>query len=201
MKKLSIIFTGIASVALFLSSCSPETTLQKDIKYMSIRFKPLTRADLTLVGNLQAEITVTGKGSGPKKAIDASFSANYKKGLITTRDITEILYFAPGPGEAISGVSLYENDIFNSVRTSGNVAMRRRGLFSALFPGAAARARANAGPGSDDAMNFAYYAMIEKYPDIDYFINVRFDRKTIYKGKAFSETVTVKADGVKLKTD
>lgn len=198
MKKLSTIIAGVACLGLFLSSCAPETTLQKDIKYMGIHFKPLTRSDLSLVGNLQAEITITGTGAGPKKALDKSFASNLKKGLINKTEGTEILYFAPGPGEAMTG-SLYENEIFNSVFSSANQAKGKVGIFAKLFPGLHQLIKKPVS--SDVGMEFAYYALVAKYPDVDYFINVRFDRKTTYKGKSFSETVIVKADGVKLKTD
>lgn len=197
MKKLSIIIAGIASVALLLSSCAPETTMQKDIKYMGIRFKPLSRADITLVGNLQAEVTITGKGAGPKKTLDPSFAKNLKEGRLSTRS-TEMLYFAPGPGEAITG-ELYENEIFNNIYGSANIAKGKKGLLASLFPNLFGGKKVAVV--KDWGLNFGYYALISKYPEVDYFINVRFERKTVYKGKSYSETVTVKADGVKLKTD
>jgi hypothetical protein len=43
--------------------------------------------------------------------------------------------------------------------------------------------------------------MVAKYPNIDYFVNVRFDRKFVSKGKSFTEVITVKADGIVLNTD
>ncbi len=195
MKKITILTAVAALAVVVLSSCAAKSTLQKDVKHMKIRFKPLTRKDIVLVGNLQAEITITGKGAGPKKILDKSYASNLKKGLINASESTEILYFAPGAGEAITG-SLYDNEVFNSVYGTRNLAGGSNGIFGKFFSGL----KKAAAP-ADAGMDFAYYALVEKYPDVDYFINVRFDRKTIYKGKKFSETVIVKADGVQLKTD
>ena len=199
MKKITILTAVAALAVVVLSSCAAKSTLQKDVKHMSIRFKPLTRKDVVLVGNLQAEITITGTGAGPKKVLDKSYAKNLKKGLINKSESSEILYFAPAAGEAITG-SLYDNEVFNSVYGTRNLAGGSNGIFAKLFPGLSASLRKAAAP-ADAGMDFAYYALVEKYPDVDYFINVRFDRKTIYKGKKFSETVIVKADGIQLKTD
>lgn len=195
MKKITILTAVAALAVVVLSSCAAKSTLQKDVKHMKIRFKPLTRKDIVLVGNLQAEITITGKGAGPKKILDKSYATNLKKGLINASESTEVLYFAPGAGEAITG-SLYDNEVFNSVYGTRNLATGSNGILGKFFSGL----KKAAAP-ADAGMEFAYYALVEKYPDVDYFINVRFDRKTIYKGKKFSETVIVKADGVQLKTD
>lgn len=198
MKKLSIYTAILAVSAVALTSCKPHSTLQKDIKRMDIRFKPLTRADLTLVGNLEAEVTISGKSGSKGKSLDKVFADNLKVGKISKTEATEILYFAPGGGEAITG-SLYENEIFNSVGASTGLA-NRKGIFGNLFATLSRAKKLVAA--ADPGMEFAYYALVEKYPDVDYFINVRFDRKNIVtNGGKFTETVTVKADGVKLKTD
>lgn len=198
MKKLTIYTAALASAAIMFVSCKPVSTLQKDIKHMDIRFKPLSRNDLSLVGNLQAEVTISGKGSGPKRVLDKSFANNLKRGLITSKESTEILYFAPASGEAITG-SLYDSEIFNSVFGTRNLSAGPKR--QPLFPGLRKLLIAARPAPADYGMDFAYYALVEKYPDVDYFINVRFDRKTIYAGQKFTETVIVKADGVKLKTD
>ena len=179
---------GFASLVMliFLASCSKKsTTYTKDVKHMPIRFKPLSRNDLSLVGNLQTEVTITGtkskKGIKPGK----SFTDHYKKGMITKTEGTEIMYFAPANGESITG-SLYENEVFNTVYSPAVTGKKVKGKKSGS---------------SDPAMDFAYYALVEKYPDVDYFINVRFDREITSKGKKYSEKVIVKADGLKLRTD
>src|ERR1043166_4829642 len=174
MKKLSIIAAGFA---IMLSSCATVSKDTKDIKHMQIRFKPLSRNDMTLVGNLQAEATITGKMSRNGYALDKTFAQNYKTGKVTSYETTEMLYFAPGQGEVITG-SLYENDIFNLVYTPSNAKVVTPGFFKMLFGGGKSRQQQVK---RDDGMNFAYYAMVEKYPEIDYFINVRFDRKISQK--------------------
>jgi hypothetical protein len=193
MKKLSL-YTAIIASAITLVSCKPSSTLQRDIRYMDIRFKPLGRNDVTLVGNLQAEVTISGKGT----MMDKSFAQNAKVGKFY-KEQTNIMYFAPASGEAITG-SLYETNVFESVSTTASLGQKRQSLFQSLFPGLYAQKRTNpyAAP---TPVDFGYYALVEKYPDVDYFINVRFDKKHILSGSKWTETVIVKADGVKLKTD
>ncbi len=193
MKKLSL-YTAIIAATVALVSCKPSSTLQRDIKYMDIRFKPLSRNDLTLVGNLQAEVTISGKGT----AMDKAFANNAKVGKFY-KERTNIMYFAPANGESITG-SLYETNVFESVRTSAQLGQKRQSLFQALFPNLynAMHASSFSAP---TPVDFGYYALVEKYPDVDYFINVRFDKKHILSGSNWTETVIVKADGVKLKTD
>lgn len=53
----------------------------------------------------------------------------------------------------------------------------------------------------DNAAEFAIYALIEKYPDIDYFVNLRYDRVVEKRGGSTKETLKIKADGIELKTD
>ncbi len=192
MKKLSL-YMAIVAVIVSMGSCT-RSTLQRDIKYMDIRFKPLGRNDLTLVGNLQAEVTISGKGT----AMDKSFANNAKVGKFY-REKTNIMYFAPGNGESITG-SLYETNVFESVRTSASLGQKRPKLLEILFPNLIQSIRALK-PVPPTPVDFGYYALVEKYPDVDYFINVRFDKKHIVTGSKWTETVIVKADGVKLKTD
>lgn len=196
MKTIQLITACLASATL-LVSCGATSTMQKDIKYMQIRFKPLTRADITLIGNLQVETTISGRIGKNGKTLDANFMNNLKEGKINKTEATEVMYFAPNAGEAITG-SLYENEVFNSVYGSANQSGKPKGFLAKLFPSLVTLKKLAP---ADHGMQFAYFAMIEKYPEVDYFINVRFDRKTILKGKKYVETVIVKADGVKLKTD
>lgn len=187
-------------VVAVLTSCASAYTSSKDIKYMEVRFQPLERKDFTLVGNLSVESVVTGVIAGKNgKTLDKELMANQKKGLISKSETTEILYFAPGKGQSITG-SLYENSIFNSVYTPAAPGISRTGLSRILYNLARKFRSAVPTPNiSDPAIDFAYFEMIQKYPEIDYFINVRFDRRIEVKGKKFTETVLVKADGIVLK--
>lgn len=189
MKVFKLVVASVAMTLLF-ASCKMQVD-RKDIKYMPIRFKPLTRNDFTLVGNLENSVTITGKSGVPDKA----FTKDERQGLVSSRDANEVIYFAPGPNETVTG-SLYENYLFNSVYGPGQIYYAQRGgFFKSLF-GFADKLAAK-----DYGMNLAYFELTKKYPDIDYFINVRFDRKMTVSGKKFSETIVVKADGIKLKTD
>lgn len=200
--------------AFLFASCGSVLESSKDIKYMPIRFKPLSRNDITLVGNLQAESTVMSKATKYGMVLTGTYAKNKKKGLVSNQgSTTEILYFAPGAGEAITG-SLYNGSeiqevaaskssirasIDNRAAANARNEIRERGwLAYYLWKLRQAKVTANQ---EDQGVNFAYYALVEKYPDIDYFINVRFDRKTTAKGGLITETIIIKADGVKLKTD
>jgi hypothetical protein len=197
MKQLTILSTAVLFLAVGFTSCKSNSTLTKDIKRMDIRFKPLTRADYTLVGNLQTESVVTGTQTKKGRALDPEFTSTVRKGLISKSEATEIMYFAPAQGEAITG-SLYENEIFNQVYgPSSKVALTKtaRGKLRQRFAGTVSAIQ------TDPSMDRAYYLLVEKYPDIDYFINVRFDRNVVVKGSKFTETITIKADGVQLRTD
>ena len=179
------------------ASCKLHSVETKDIKHLDIRFKPLSREDFTLVGNLKAEATITGKLKRLTNdriyiKLDKQFEENYKQGKVTNYEKTEVLYFTPGKGEVITG-DLYENSLFNLVYAPSNNVGKLSGWLG--------RFKKFSKPVSDPGMDFAYYALIAKYPDVDFFINVRFDRKTAKQGKFYAETVTVKADGIKLRTD
>lgn len=185
-----------------LTSCSMQIS-QKDIKYMDIRFEPLSRSDFETIGNLTASSTITGRMKGGKKVLDKNLAKNYNKGLITKHEISEVMYYAPKEGEAITG-PLYNNKMFNSVYTPssplGGTMNPNGGGFSILklFKNLSGSQSSIL---SDPAVDFAYYAMVNQYPEIDYFINVRFDRELLIEGRSFKEIITVKADGLKLKTD
>lgn len=186
----------IASIAL-LASCSSQL-YTKDIKYMPIKFQPLSRADFTLVGNLNVESTITGTLKGSKKVLDKEYSQNYKKGLISKKEATEVMYYAPKEGEIITG-SLYEDQVFNSIFTPSFGAMQKNGgLLANFLEKFGLKAPEIV---SDPGVDFAYFEMVSKYPEIDYFVNVRFDRSVEMTGKTFKETIVVKADGIVLKTN
>ena len=156
-----------------------------------------------MIGNLQAEVRLSGpysaKGGVVVKGLDPAYAANLKNGQVVSSAYTEVLYFAPGPGESMTG-SLYESDIFNNAFANMNIqnpmqVNKKKSLFDAMQKKIMGMAAV------DWSSRFAYYALTEKYPDVDYFINVRFDRKLVVKGKKYTETVTCYSDGLKLKTD
>jgi len=53
----------------------------------------------------------------------------------------------------------------------------------------------------DYGTEFAMYTLIKKYPDVDYFMNVRINKLRETKGKITTETVKLEAIGVDLNTD
>lgn len=197
MKKLTLIVLASSGLALGLSSCSGSSTLTKDIKRMDVRFEPLTRADYTLVGNLQTESVITGMMTKKGRALDTEFTSNVKKGVISKAEAVEIMYFAPKPGESITG-SLYENEVFNMVYGPSGPTATTKTYFQKLKE---SLTKVKFVQQSDPGMDRAYFMLVEKYPDIDYFINVRFDRNVVLQGSKFTETIIIKADGVQLRTD
>ena len=183
MKKINIFYKTIAICFVILSFTSCKvTTNTKDISYMEIKFRPLERKDMTLVGNLSAESVTTGVASKGGKKLDSKYIKNAKQGLITSKSAKEIMYFAPKEGTSITG-NLYENVLFNSV--SGSAAPT---LMPRFFSNFLAKFK-QASQQSDPGMSLAYYKLIEKYPKVDYFINVRFERETTLKGSKFTETI------------
>lgn len=182
---MCLCFVILASI---LSACSSsKTLLTKDTKYMPIHFKPLARTDFKIVGGLQSESEVSGKIKYIGKVLAPKYRKNYKQGLQKTEE-TKITYFAPSSNEVITG-SLYAEDVFNSIYTPSVSSSNMH------FLGNLKKVK------TDPAVDFAYYDMVAKYPNIDYFVNVRFDRKFVSKGKTFTEVITVKADGIVLNTD
>lgn len=189
-------FAFMALIAL-LASCSSQL-YTKDIKYMPIKFQPLSRTDFTLVGNLSVESSITGTLKGNKKVLDKEFSQNYKTGLISKKEATEVMYYAPKEGEIITG-SLYEDQVFNSIFTPSFGAMKTNGgLLATFLEKFGLKAPTIV---SDPGVDFAYFEMVSKYPEVDYFVNVRFDRSVQMTGKTFTEKILVKADGIVLKTN
>jgi hypothetical protein len=158
---------------------------------MPIYFEPLGKGDYSIVRNLESETEITGKVKYYGKIIDKKFRKDYKKGIrkayitpiIANDAVTSSVY----SNERIHttnlpsfSLPLGSNDIKSNKPSSAN-------LFSHVK--------------TDPAIDFAFYDMVEKYPDIDYFTDVRFDRKFVKKGKRYSETVKVRANGINLRTD
>jgi hypothetical protein len=198
MKRLNIIIGSVLSFTaiLLMTGCSV-TKNTKDISYMNLRFSPLQREDFTLVGNLEARTTISGvidkKGN---KRLDKQYTDNIKEGLISKTEAQEILYFTPKEGQTITG-SLYESEILNSISASASPLRLKKGGFLSGILGFFKKSTNL----SDQAMAYAYYEMVNKYPEIDYVINVRFERLTTTTGAKFTETVIVKSDGINLRTD
>lgn len=53
----------------------------------------------------------------------------------------------------------------------------------------------------DPGRDFVMYALFEKYPDVDYFTDVRIDRIITVQGKTTTEKLTVRAIGIKIIPD
>lgn len=197
MKKInSSIITLLIFSVVVLAGCSVSKNT-KDVNYMNLRFAPLQRQDFTLVGNLEVTSTISGviDKNGNKK-LDKQYTDHIKEGLITKSEAQEILYFTPKEGQTITG-SLYESEILNTISASSSPLKLKKGGFLSGILGLFKKSTNL----SDPAMSFAYYEMVNKYPDIDYFINVRFERLTTTNGTRFTETLIVKSDGINLRTD
>lgn len=181
MKKNKLILFAFTFV-LILSSCGINNFYKKETRYLPIYFAPFDRKDYKLVGNLETEATITGKMTPKGKMVDKKFIVDYKKGV--------------GSGENITG-TLYGSTIFVNIYNTDNSLNTAQKGFLGKLKALGKRIKIEADPAKD----FAYYELAMKYPHVDYFINVRFDRHISYTKKGFTEKVTVKADGVQLITD
>lgn len=172
MKIKTIILIALVTLAgSTFQSCTVNMT-QKEIRVMPIHFNQLDRTDYTIVGNLKAEATVTKDKKGNLKGDAAK---NYKMGDFNDLISKEI--FIPATQEA------------------------PKSPLAKFFEALKLIAKPMAGIKRDAAADFAMYALFEKYPDIDYFTNVRFERRKVISGAGIVETIYVTATGIELKTD
>src|SRR5438477_6320057 len=107
MKKLGLFMLMCA--LLICSSCKLNEE-KKQVRYMGITFKPLSRNDFTLINNLSSEATVTGKGA----KLDKVYRNARKQGIEYKRNRYQTIYFSPPPGEVYTG-TLFDDDLINSI--------------------------------------------------------------------------------------
>lgn len=186
-----ILLAGIG-VLFSLQSCTTnEHVLNKYHK--PIYFAPLDRDDIEIVGGLTAEATVNIVGG---KALDSKQAANYKDGnLKSYTAITSVPTFSISK----KYVTTFRYDGINDLtgaptideESNPSIFTRIIYFFKGVTPTVV----------KDYAMDFALYALMDKYPDVDYFTNVQIERYKVTKGKKTEETLKIKAHGVNLKTD
>lgn len=179
MKRLiySILFLGGFALLLSFSSCKV-TQNYKDIRVMEFEYDSLEKGkDFQIISSLAATATIQKKAG---KLLPA-YSKNYKQGY------TNNLMWSPGQMVVLNKA----NNFYAAYAKSKNpiyLYMAKK-MERMLY---------------DDGTYFALYALFEKYPDIDYFTNVIFDRVIEKKGffiKKTTETINVKAKGIELVTD
>ncbi len=189
-----ILLAGIG-VLFSLQSCTVnEHVLNKYYKPLS--FAPLDREDIEIVGGLTAEATVNLVGGS---ALDPNQAANYKDGnLKSYTAVTSIPVFTVSK----KYVTTFRYDGMNDLVGRPTVAQETNpGILTQIryfFRGLGSASNAIV---KDYAMDFALFALMEKYPDMDYFTNVQIERYKVTKGKKTEETLKIKAHGVNLKTD
>ena len=187
-----ILLSGIALVFSLQSCKFNEHTLSKYHK--PIHFAPLERDDFEIVGGLTAEATVDLKGA----ALDPKLAKNYKDGNLTSWSaITSNSSFAVTKKFITTfrydGVNdLVQNPLYGTQVAQQSAFKKLLNIFKGLSADQLIR---------DYAMDFALYALMEMYPEIDYFTNVQIERYKTMKGKKTSETLKIKAHGIELKTD
>jgi hypothetical protein len=161
--KYLLIIPAIAAL-IGTQSCSVSSHT-KEIKTMDIEFNDLTRSDIIVIGKLQAEATITGKGSPSRYTLDKQYATNRKIGKMNDLVTQFVVERQPSFFEALMG---------------------QKRAFTIV---------------TDYGMEFALNALMEKYPDIDYFTNIKTERIATKTGSVVSETVKISADGIELKTD
>lgn len=163
MKAKYLLIPAVAAL-IAMQSCSVSTHT-KEIKTMNIEFDELKRSDIIVVGNLEAEATITGKGSPQRYALDSKLKANRKIGKMNDLITQWVVERKPSFMEALRG--------------------QKKG-FTII---------------TDYGMEFALNALMEKYPDIDYFTNIKTERIITKTSGIVSDRVIIKADGIEIKTD
>lgn len=187
-----ILLAGIG-VLLSLQSCTVnEHALSKYHK--PIYFAPLDRSDIEIVGGLTAEATVNLVGGS---ALDPSQAANYKDGdLKSYTAITNPSIFTISKKYVTTFRYDGVNDLVGRPAVPQEAQTSLLTKIRYLIKGVSTTAVVK-----DYAMDFALYALMEKYPDMDYFTNVTIERYKVTKGKKTEETLKIKAHGINLKTD
>mgnify|MGYP007064295212 CR=1 FL=1 len=171
MKIKSILPIALITVMAGLFTSCTINKTEKEVRVMPIHFQQLDRADYTMVGNLKAEATVVKDKKGNLKGDAAK---NYK--MSDYNDLISREIFVPVTQEKKSALS----QVFEMIQLI-------------LKP--------MAGIKRDAGADFALYALFEKYPDIDYFTNVRLERRKVIAGATITETVIITATGIELRTD
>ena len=186
-----ILLAGIGLMFSMQSCKFNEHTLSKYHK--PIYFAPLERDDFEVVGGLTAEATVDLKGA----ALSPAQAKNYKDGNLTSfTALTSSRSFAVSNKYITTfrydGVNdLVQGPMYLGEQNPGFFGKLKK-IFNGLNPNALIK---------DYAMDFALFALMEKYPDMDYFTNVQIERYKTMSGKKTTETLKIKAHGIELKTD
>ncbi len=164
MKKYIACLFIIASLA--LSSCV--TYSSKEINYKEISFSKLQKPDFSVTENLTAEVEVKFDSKGNPIGKDANtYNIGKINDLVPDDFNNYVSYKQPSVLESILS-------IFTGGSTSGS--RNATGILGGS-------------PGND----FALYALATKYPDIDYFVNIRIETK--------GSLTIVNARGIELRTD
>jgi len=195
MKAFSkIVLLAGLGVVLSLQSCKyNEHVLTKYHK--PIYFAPLERDDIKIVSGLTAEASVVVVSGG--KVLESEYSKDYKngnlKGLTSVQNISQYVI-------AKKYITTFRYDgTMDLVARPSATEIASAGFwtkFKNIFAGVKTTSLVK-----DYAMDFALYALMEKYPDIDYFTNVQIERIKVITGKKATETLKIKAHGIELKTD
>ncbi|MCX7985667.1 MAG: hypothetical protein N2662_01835 [Bacteroidales bacterium] len=149
---------------------------------LPIVFEDLSRNDYTIVHSLTADVTLTGRIKSNKKVYDTKILKNdktYYENKYIYSDIFEFEHYLYN--ESSVNLPLYYVDSINLL------------FFTIRLSSTLQKITKN---------HHVLVALSEKYPNIDYFTNVRFESNIEVKGnKKFTEYVKVIADGIELRTD
>ncbi len=170
----SILFLSGVAFLLSLSSCMTQQNF-KDIRVLEFAYDSLERGkDFQIIGNLTATSTITKL----KGALSPVYAKNFKQGY------TNNLMWSPGQLVVLNKAN---NFYAAYARTKNPIYLYMAKKMERML--------------YDAGTYFALYALFEKYPDIDYFTDITFDREIKQVGKLTSETINIKAKGIELVTD
>lgn len=165
MRKNIILGIIAISIALFVTSCAPKFS-SKQVSHKEIYFRNLEKPDFTIIDNLSAEVTITFDAKGnPTVSNAGTYNVGYINDLYLEEDDSE----------------------FRSYRADSFFDSLKKALLGIL---SATDANANAANPSYQAVQ---YALAMKYPDMDYFINIRIETK--------GAQVIAYAKGIELRTN
>ncbi len=186
MRKQVLLLSTIG-VMIWGTSCVSNQELIIHKNMLPIEFEPLSAKDFSIQKNLSAEVTLTGAYKKGKKVYHLDKKDNVMHiGSIIPDQINLIGNLH---NENVVNVPLYQ-EIPTIVGSTGlssllsSLGVEKENITPRIL-----------------GNHFAFVSLVEKYPDIDYFTNVRFDKKLIVTGSEFTETVKIVADGIELRTD
>lgn len=175
-----IVFLSVVSV-IFMSCITTKKEISRNL--LPVVFSDLGSNDFTIVKGLTAEVNLTGTIKGERKTYNVG--KNDKTFNLNSYVYSNLFEFEHN--------IYYENSVDLALNYQPNYVKKFK-LLKKYIPTIKIIPH-----------HHVLTSLVEKYPDIDYFTNIRLEKETIVKSglfnKKFDEKIKVIADGIELKTD